>query len=595
MRHDSDRQTARFGDVVKDMTWILNRLFVAFFLVATLVASAILMAATPTTTPTPGPDAVITQLETSVIAGEGVNVNALSSTLQTGTVLTTAYKWDFGKPCGQYNVLPGWNAGHVYDAAGTYTITLTMTDSAGNTSTATKQVTVKADTRPVIYVDSVNGSDSNSGASLALALKTANRAFSLTGSNTRIEFKRGQTFPVASTLWLKGHDQAVGAYGDGDNPVLMFVPKDASQAILFVGNQAANITIQNLTFDSPNGVTSGPADDLNFYAIWAGGKNLVVRGNTFLNVGDAVNGTQQPTGVIVQENSAPLLKGMRGYLCWVDGNNWSILGNSVVNTTRAHCVRVNNSDVVGVLIADNNLTKQYPADDPGEAQKTTINVRIGNYVYIVNNILSGSTTGISDSPGQTLDQTVNWVVFDGNTINNGQLSVNGVAHHIMIRNNVPNITGTGQIAISPSVAGIPGALLTDLTISHNTGINTGQDGEFIDVFGNPAPKSITISGNLFVAPNLRYGNNWNSGIHIATPDMSGFAAITDNILPAPNTVQLPGVVNLTPRGYLTPQQWLALPGVAGDQFTNQPLPSGQYQLTVNGVTAGATNVAKAPR
>jgi hypothetical protein len=112
MRHDSDRQTARFGDVVKDMTWILNRLFVAIFLMATLAARAILMAATPTTTPTPGPDAVITQLETSVIAGEGVNVNALSSTIQTGTVLTTTYKWDFGKPCGQYNVLPGWNAGH---------------------------------------------------------------------------------------------------------------------------------------------------------------------------------------------------------------------------------------------------------------------------------------------------------------------------------------------------------------------------------------------------------------------------------------------------------------------------------------------------
>jgi hypothetical protein len=555
------------------------------------------------TATTPNPTAVITQLQTTVIAGEGVNVNALSSTLPVGTVLTTLYTWDFGNPCGSYNVLPGWTAGHVYDEAGTYTITLTLIDSAGHVATKTAQVMVTTDIRPVIYVDT-NGSDANPGTSMELAVKTASRAFSLATSNTRVEFKRGEVFPVTSTLWLQGHDQSVEAYGNGSNPVLMFTPTDASQAVLFVGNQAVNITVQNLAFDSPNSVISGPADELNSYAIWAGGKNLVVRGNIFNNVGDAINGTQQPAGVIVQDNSAPLLKGMRGYLCWVDGVGWTIVGNTVINTTRAHCVRVNASDVTGVLIAGNNFTKQYPADDPGEAQKTTVNVRIGNYVYIAGNILSGSTTSISDSPGQTLDQTANWIVYDGNTINNGQLSVNYVAHHVMLRNNILNITGTGQIPIVPSGGTtIAGALLTDLTISYNTGINTGQDGAFITVFGEPAPSSITIDHNVYSAAGVRFGYGWDAAVWINAADMNGFTAISNNIWPAPNTRQTPNVVNwfsgttqATPTnpagGYVTPQQWASLPHVSGDQFINQPLPSGQHRLTVKGITAGASSGVK---
>jgi hypothetical protein len=568
-------------------------------------APAPVTSASPVPTPAPaapttnsgGLKPVITQLETTVIAGEGVNVNALTSVIPTGTVLTTTYKWDFGDPGSKYNVLPGWNAGHVYDKAGTYTITLTMTDSAGHVATKTSQVTVAADTRPVIYVDT-NGSDSNSGASPSQAVKSIGEAFALAGSNTKIELKRGETFPVTSTLWLKGNDQAVEAYGTGASPVLMFAPLDASEVTIFVGSQATNITIQDLTFDSPNAVTSGPADTINDFAIWAGGTDLVVRGNTFNNVEDAVNGTQQPTGVIVQENSAPLLKGMRGYLCWVDGNNWSIIGNTVVNTTRAHCVRVNDSDVVGVLIADNNLTKQYPADDPGEAQKTTVNVRIGNYVYIANNVLNGSTVSISNSPGQTIDQTVNWVVLDGNTINNAQLTVNEVAHHVMIRNNVLNITGTGQIAITPTSADIPGAVLTDLTISHNTGINTGQDGEFINVFSQPAPGSIAIDHNVYSAAGIRFGYGWDSAVWINAPDLTGFASITDNIWPTSNNLKTPGVVNYfagaaTATGYLTEQGWNSLPGVSNDQYSNEALPSGSYQLTLNGVTAGALTVAKA--
>jgi hypothetical protein len=554
----------------------------------------------PPSLPTPppsghGPSAVITQLQSSIIAGEGVEVNALNSTAGVGSPLTTIYKWDFGDPGSQYNNLLGWNAAHVYTSPGTYTITLQLTDSSGNTSTATSQVTVNIDNRTIIYVDT-NGSDSNNGLSASQPVKTANKAFSLAGSDSTVLFHRGETFNVTSTLWFTGHDEAAGAYGTGSSPVLMWVPNDGSLVEVYVSSKASNSTIENLTFDTPNAVTSGAANDIdNAFAIFAGGTNVVVLGNTFDNVEDAVNGGEQPTGVIVQDNSAPLLKGMRGYLCWVDGNNWTILGNTVANTTRAHCIRVNGSDVVGVLIADNNLTKQYPSDDPGEDYKTTIDVRIGSYVYVADNILNDSTVAVSPSPGQTVDQTANWIVFDGNTINNAQLVIDEVGHHIMVRNNVLNISGTGQIVITPSGTTVPGALMTDITISHNTGINTGQDGELIDVLSEPAPGSITIDHNLYSAPNLRYGYGWDSAVYLNTPDMTGFASITDNIWPTANNLNIANVVNFltgagTGAGYLTQQGWNSLPAVSDDQYSDTALPSGSYQLTLNGVTAGAATV-----
>ena len=139
--------------------------------------------------------AVITQLETSIIAGEGVEVNALSSKLNGANPLLVKYAWDFGDPNSQFNTLPGWTAGHVYDVPGTYTITLTTTDTAGGVSTATTHVTVAADNRPIIYVNA-NGSDSNDGSTPALAVKTAAKAFSLLTDNTKILFARGQTHAV---------------------------------------------------------------------------------------------------------------------------------------------------------------------------------------------------------------------------------------------------------------------------------------------------------------------------------------------------------------------------------------------------------------
>jgi hypothetical protein len=548
------------------------------------------------TTNTGGLKPVITQLETTVIAGEGVNVNALSSVIPTGTVLTTTYKWDFGDPGSQYNVLPGWNAGHVYDAAGTYTITLTMTDSAGNVATTTSQVAVAADTRPVIYVDT-NGSDSNSGASATQAVQSIGKAFSLAGSNTKIEFKRGETFSVPWTENISGHDIYIGAYGTGANPVLMWAGPSTCSVTLMIGQASSDITIQGLSFDSPNAVTSGPADIVNDTAIWAWGTDVVVRDNTFLNIDTAVDGSMQPHGVIVQNNTAPLIQGMRAYFCWVDGTDWTITGNTVANTTRQHVIRGNDTAISGVLIYDNNLTKQYPASDPYETYKTTINFREGNYVYISGNVLNDSTLSISQGPGQATNATVNWVVIENNFFNNCQLKMQAIVHDVVVRNNVFNITGTADIDIEPSAATDAADQIADITITGNTGINNGLDGEFLTLSSQTLPGTITLTNNVYSAPNLRIGYGWDSGVWVNAPDLTAFKTISGNVWPSALTSGqgVLGVVNYvagaaTPTGYLTTAQWDSESNVQNDQFSDQALPAGSYQLTIQGVTAGATGV-----
>ena len=557
--------------------------------------------AAPTVPNPAAPQPVITQLETTIIAGEGVNVNALSSVIPTGTPLTTTYSWNFGDVGSKYNVLPGWNAGHVYANAGTYTITLTETDSAGNISSTSSKVIVTADTRPIIYVDN-SGSDSNSGASPSQAVQTAAEAFKLAGSNVKIEFKAGETFVVNADLFISGHDVYVGSYGTGSSPVLMWEGANPWNATICMATTASNVTIQGLTFDSPNGVVNGEAPEVNDIAIWAAGTNLVVSDNTFLNVDDAVNATLMPTGVIVQDNTAPLLQGLRGYFCWVDGTNWSIMGNTVANTTRQHDIRGNDTAIVGVLIYDNNLTKQYPASDPDETAKSTINFREGNYVYIDANVLNDSMLAFFPGPGQATNLDVDWVVVENNVLHDAELSISTIVHHMLVSNNTFDLSGEGnaQIDIQPGDLTDPDGHLTDITITQNTGINTGTNGEFLLLESQAAPGSITLTKNLYEAPNDELGLNGAAALWIDAPDLSGFAQISGNIWPAPvtNGQGVAGVVNYingyaSSSSYLTPQEWDSESDVSNDQFSDTPLAAGTYQIKLNGITAGANGIALA--
>ena len=550
---------------------------------------------TPSTPTTSVLKAVITQLESNIIAGEGVNVNALASTLSSAGPLNTRYQWNFGDPGSQYNDLTGWTAGHVYDKPGTYTITLQISDPSGATATATSQVTVAADTRPIIYVDSAGGSDNNDGSSPSSAVQSAARAFALAGSNTVIDFHRGESFSVNQSLVINGHDIAVGAYGTGADPLLVRGAGDGAQTI-FVTPTSFNITVQGLTFDSIWPAVNGVADKISACGIWAQGKDLVVRGCTFLNVTDAVNGSMLPNGVILLDNSAPLQTGLRGYFAWVDGANWSILGNYVYNSTREHDIRGNDTAINGVLIYDNNLQHHNSAADPGEVEKTTIDFRDGSYIYIADNKLTNGTLAFAPGPGMDASEPVNWVVIEDNFIHDTQLYVRDYTHHMMVRDNLFDVTGTAQIHLFSGDSLDPNGFLSDITITHNTGINAGTDGQFLQLTGGDTTGGITVTDNLYSAPNLRSGVSVDAAVYVEAADLRAFKLFAGNIWPAASGANssVSGAVNYIagstyPGGYVTASQWNAMTQVQDDLFQDVTLASGTYQTTLSGFTAGAVN------
>jgi len=161
-----------------------------------------------------------------VLSGNGgqvehsIFVYALSSSLGSGNYLNATYNWNFGDSGSRFNTLTGWNAGHIYNNPGTYTVTLTITNDQGHSSSVSTPVVISPSTRRTIYVDAANGNDGNNGLSTGSAVRSWPRANQLLGDNTNVLFHRGQTFNFDNTFQINNKNVTIGAYGDGAAPVM---------------------------------------------------------------------------------------------------------------------------------------------------------------------------------------------------------------------------------------------------------------------------------------------------------------------------------------------------------------------------------------
>src|SRR4051794_19973007 len=142
--------------------------------------------------------------ETTIHVGQSVHVSAVTSgsgkqtDVGVGSVITAKFEWNFGdtSPTSKYNSLPGFNAAHVYDTPGTYPLLLRVTNEAGETDAQRKMITVLPDNRRPIYL-SAWGKDNNSGLTKNKAVRTIGRAMQLFGDNSKLLFRRGETFKIA--------------------------------------------------------------------------------------------------------------------------------------------------------------------------------------------------------------------------------------------------------------------------------------------------------------------------------------------------------------------------------------------------------------
>jgi hypothetical protein len=526
----------------------------------------------PATNPNaPAPIPMLNLLDGVRQVGIGVNVDGLSSKLAAGTPLTADYQWDFGDPKTQFNTMTGFNASHVYDTPGTYTIKLTVTNQDGGVASATQQVTIAASTRTQFYVDSVHGSDNNAGTENA-PFQSFAKAVTMIGNNTEILFHAGEKFDVLTGVEINAENVVIGSYGSGANPVLNRIKGVGSRSFA-TWTTANGVTFQNLTFDSPYGV--GPNDlapKTGVSGLDLGGQNMVVRNCTFLNIDDAINENGNPTGVLIENNSAPLATGLRGYFVWGQGAQSVIVGNYVANSTREHDIRMVTMNEV--TVEDNNLANLNRQNvDPSDFSKGGIEMHVGSYAYIADNTLTDGDIRVGPLGlwGESPSDSTDWSVIEDNQLTGTDIYVNSGAHHVMIQGNV--ITNNSSEGIDISGPDGEGRTSEDVTITHNTGIDTGSTGAFLYVAGYV--DGVSLTNNLYVAPNV--GST--PAVNVSYGNLSVFTTIANNIWPAESE-------NATSAGSETPAQWNANSQVQTDTFETVALKD-TYDTTLGSLLVGS--------
>jgi PKD repeat protein len=529
------------------------------------------------------PTAVIDVLDSTVPEDTAVHVNAMKTTLKVGDWLGAKFEWDFGDTGSKYNTLTGFNAAHVYDKAGTYTVTLKVTNSSGAYDTVTSKVTVTAANRNVVYVSST-GNDTNNGSSSSNAVKTFARAEQLVDDNTEILFERGGTYGTSSSMNLGHSNVVVGAYGSGDKPVIKYTG-GLNYNSLFTTLGGRDVTIRDLTFDSVN-TTSGDTGYNDGVRI--GGQNITVRGCTFKNVGYALNTNGSPDGVLAQDNNTTSAGSIRAYFSWVQGADHVYLGNTVQDSVRQHVIRMAGAD--RVLIAQNDFAN---APNEGGVIKGTLTLHKGNFVYVAQNKLTEGAVGLGPlDGGAAVDDKgarLNWVVVEYNQVTDSPINVLTGVNHVAVRDNVIHRDG-GTAIDMPGWSDLYDRGTSDVYIVHNTVINNDTTGKFLKVSG--PVDGVTVMNNLFVAPKFQTGAYDAAPIQILNGNLSGFRVICDNVWPSPTILQFAdGGINFvgavgSSSSYKTPTEWDAYSQVYHEQYKDVTLTS-SYMVSLGGITAGA--------
>jgi PKD repeat protein len=556
---------------------------------------------TPPATDGKTPKPVIRMIgDADLIAGGTVHVHGLESQMNGGTVIQGRFDWDFGDPSGQYNTLAGFNAAHVYNDPGVYTITLQVTNEAGRSAVATVKVNVTADVRATVYVDSAFGDDDNDGASPASAVRTAKKAFDLAGDDTRILFKRGQKFTIDQTMMIEDDRVLVGAYGTGSLPVLYRV-KGEGEAVIRTTADAEDAVIEDLRFDSPyKADPNGAVEKIPVTAVVTGGTNITVRDSEFGDVGNGVNANMDPHGLLVMNTVVTTSYGVRSYHVWGEGTDLVVLGNKSTNSTREHIVRT--SGVDRQLVAYNDFGQLRRGDvDPKDIEKGCIEIHRGSYAYIFHNVTHGGLIRLGPRGGgyETQDTATDWSVIEDNYCDDEGIHLYPGTHHAMIRNNViekyDSLKWGAAIAINP--ASTDHRVSSDIYILNNTVIERRASGQFLRTFGKEWGDQITLKNNVWINDNFRPGNAGSAAVYVTEDNLRSFREVSGNVWTAPKSAAgnwaKDGVAYLAAEwgdqaGYITAQQWNAEPEVGTDYFTNRVTLKDTYQVKINGTIAGST-------
>ena len=206
-------------------------------------------------------------------------------------------------------------------------------------------------------------------------------------------------------------------------------------------------------------------------------------------------------------------------------------------------------------------------------------VHKGTYAYVAGNTLHGGPLRAGPRGGGVEERSsrTEWTVFEDNETFGHDVMIFPGTHHLMMRNNV--IHRDGANAINIRATDDEGRTVSDVRIVNNTAISDAPDGQFIKTGAGSGNKGVVLKNNLWVAPNFVAGNGGSAPVYVAGDDVSLFREVSHNVWPDPVSFDRfgeGGIHYVWPdwsdaRGYRTPEEWDALPGVSDERYANVAL------------------------
>ena len=396
-------------------------------------------------------DAVIeVEAPSSMVGPVSVQFDATKTVgLSEADLLNARFRWNFdtneADPNGRFETGEGMVATHVFEKPGTYTVTLTVTDAAGISDSATTTVTVDDIATAgwtTYYVSDDHGNATYSGT--IDFPKTLNSALSLLGPNVRLLLRQGETFERNSQINLSQPGPIIIDTYEDTNPVhpssgLPILYGNFSGTNTIVKLSGSQIRLMNLSIQSNGGSSSDPGGVevtgdynliSNLYVEKLGNKVFFCTGqyNTFIGCSSFQGtGTNRSVGPYFLYGS-----GARGI---------GIIGNDVVvdhPTVHEHVVRFQGG------------YQGYIAHNSFGASRTKSNVQIrgqSGMMVIYDNTLIGRDSGANPQNKEN-EEYVHHVVWDSNKFQYNQayayigdafpIASNAIVvqgRHVVIRNN----------------------------------------------------------------------------------------------------------------------------------------------------------------
>lgn len=452
--------------------------------------------------------------------GSASPFNWASNVYQPADLEGAQYTWSFGDPgSGSWsttgkskNTATGYTAAHVFENPGTYTVSLTVVDTAGVSRTYTQTINVSAFSGTTFFV-AANGSDSNNGTSQSTPFQTVHRAMTaaLAASGpVQVLFRRGDTFSASAVYAItKPGPGIIGAYGSGNRPVINVADMGDGNVFSPRGT-GADWRIMDLDMRGANPSTAtGPiGPDVSHQGV-----NLLVlrlRASNFyvgLGWGDWTPIYATPhDGMFIVDSESP---NNGGYGMYLGGRRIALLGNVASDPGQTHVCRVWQAHKA--VISNNQFLRpggqrhalKLHGPQLNDGRPETRWVSINDNVFQASatsqwTVSIGSASSVANENGP-----VSHLVLERNRFGGSASLVADIeteSSHAMVRNNVFDDTlasGVTSILWEQRNSVVPAP--SDIRIYNNTFYNGSASGGSGLIRTNSTTTNLRLRNNLYAA------------------------------------------------------------------------------------------------